>query len=324
MMLVCPSASRDIFKLRDVTPDGQKPRKGIRIVQQLKQTGKSLLAACALLPLVLGVPRAADDRLPIFDTHVHYSRDAWSPYGPTAALEKMKAAGVPRALVSSTPDDGTLRLYFADRDRIVPMLRPYRTSADVGSWFRDQEIVDYVSRRLGEGLYRGIYKGIGEFHLFQDADARTPQMRAIADLAVANGIFLHVHAPAGPVRALIETSPKVKILWAHAGMTEPPDVVAEMLDRYPGLWTEVSFRAGEISSGGSLDPAWRALFLQHRDRVMVGTDTYVNGRWDGYEGLVAEHREWLGLLPPDIARAIAFENAEHLFGIPTSSHSDEE
>lgn len=279
-----------------------------------KHTGRSLLAGVALLFFIPGASPAADDRLPIFDTHAHYSREAWSPYGVTAVLEKMKAAGVPRALVSSTPDDGTLRLYFADRERIVPILRPYRTSADMGSWFRDQDIVEYVSRRLGEGLYRGIYKGIGEFHLFREADARTPQMRAISDLAVANDIFLHVHAPAGPVRALFETEPRLKILWAHAGMTEPPDVVAEMLDGFPRLWTEVSFRATEISSGRRLDPAWRALLLNHRDRIMIGTDTYVAGRWDGYEGLIAEHRQWLAQLPPEVARAIAYDNAARLFG----------
>ncbi len=280
----------------------------------LRTKGRDLVAGLALLLLVSGAALATDDRLPIFDTHVHYSRDAWNPFGASAALEQMKAAGVPRALVSSTPDDGTLRLYAADRDRIVPILRPYRTSADMGSWFRDQDIVDYISRRLNEGLYRGVYKGIGEFHLFRADDARTRQMRAIMDLAIENDIFLHVHAPAGPIRAMFEMDPRLKILWAHAGMTEPSEVVADMLESFPRLWTEVSFRAGEISQGESLDPSWRTLMLRHRDRIMIGTDTYVAGRWDGYEGLIAEHRQWLAQLPPEVARAIAYDNAARLFG----------
>lgn len=47
---------------------------------------------------------------------------------------------------------------------------------------------------------------------------------------------------------------------------------------------------------------------------MIGTDTYVNGRWVFDEGLVTEHRAWLRLLPREIAEDIAFRNAVRLFG----------
>ncbi|MCZ6862375.1 MAG: hypothetical protein O7I42_19240, partial [Alphaproteobacteria bacterium] len=53
---------------------------------------------------------AADQVLPIFDTHLHYSRPAWQSVAPQNAARKLEAAGVPRALVSSSPDAGSLTL----------------------------------------------------------------------------------------------------------------------------------------------------------------------------------------------------------------------
>ncbi len=288
-----------------------------------------LAAGLALMAIALGQPpAAAADRLPIFDTHMHYSREAWGAYGPGRVFETLDAAGVARALVSSTPDEGTLMLYRHDKDRVVPILRPYHGDVSSGNWSRDPGVPAYIEERLR----RGIYRGIGEFHLFDESDARSAPVRRVVALAVARDIVLHVHAGAGPVRALFAIDPKVKVLWAHAGMSTPPEVIGELLDRYPRLSADVAFRAADIAPGGAprvtnsggtpggappggrLDEAWRALFLRHPDRFMIGTDTYVNGRWDTYGALVEEHRRWLAQLPGAVARAIAYGNAVARFG----------
>ena len=291
-----------------------------------------LAAGLALMVIALGQPpAAAAEELPIFDTHMHYSREAWGPYGPGRVFETLDAAGVARALVSSTPDDGTLRLYRHDKDRVVPILRPYHGDVNAGNWTRAPGIVAYIEERLR----RGIYRGIGEFHRFDEDDARSAPVRRVVALAVARDSVLHVHAGAGPVRALFAIDPKVKVLWAHAGFSTPPEVVGALLDRYPRLSAEVSFRAADIAPGGRggaprvtksggtppggppgdlLDGTWRALFLRHPDRFMIGTDTYLTGRWDTYGGLIEEHRRWLAQLPGDVARAIAYGNAVARFG----------
>ena len=253
---------------------------------------------------------AAEGRLPVFDTHVHYSQEAWRPFSPGAILDKLTAAGVARALVSSTPDDGTLKLYRADRERFVPILRPYRDQGDMDRWFRDRGVIDYVAGRLG----RGVYRGIGEFHLLYESEARTPEIRRLAEMAVARDVVLHIHSGAPPVRALFAIEAKLKILWAHAGMAAPPGMIRQLLERYPLLSTELSFRADDIAPDGRLDPAWRKLFLDHPGRFMVGTDTYINGRWEIYRELVEEHRRWLAQLPHKVAKAIAHGNAVKLFG----------
>jgi len=94
-------------------------------------------------------------------------------------------------------------------------------------------------------------------------------------------------------------------------MSSGPDVVGRLLDGHGHLWVELALRS-DVAPGGTLDPAWRALFLRHPDRFMVGTDTWVPSRWAALPGVQQFTRAWLRQLPPDVARRIASENAERL------------
>jgi len=66
-------------------------------------------AAAALLSLALPLAVAAAE-MPIFDAHVHYSHDAWENLPPKDAIAILRKAGLKRALVSSSGDEGTQRL----------------------------------------------------------------------------------------------------------------------------------------------------------------------------------------------------------------------
>ena len=181
---------------------------------------------------------------------------------------------------------------------------------DPSNWFRDPSTLTYIVQRFK----RGIYRGIGEFHLLDESAAGTPQVKQLAAMAVERDIVLHVHSGAGPVRALFAAPPSLRILWAHAGMSTPPREIGETLERYPRLLLELSFRAGDIAPNGRLDAAWRDLLLRHPDRFMIGTDTYVARRWARYGELIEEHRQWLAQLPRAVAEAIAYRNAARQFG----------
>ena len=226
-----------------------------------------LIAGAAALAWNAGPEARAQERLPIFDAHVHYSRAAWAEYPPKRVLEILAAAGVTGALVSSTPDDGTLMLHGAAPGRIVPILRPYREPGDMSGWARSGALLAYVDARVK----RGIYKGIGEFHLFSVEDARTATLRTLARIALERDIVLHVHSGAAPILAILAHEPKVRILWAHAGMSEPPGAVREVMDKHPGLLTELSFRAGDIAPGGKIDPEWRAENIVTVEVPLLGT-----------------------------------------------------
>jgi hypothetical protein len=264
----------------------------------------------ALLFLVAGVPSpgAQPADLPIFDTHIHYSAPDWSEYPPERILGILEKAGIRRALVSSTPDDGTLLLHQKDSKRVVPILRPYRTREDIGHWWQDPSVLAYIEERLK----RKVYRGIGEFHLF-GGQTGTPVIRRLTELAVRENIYLHAHSDEVAIVELFTIEPRLRVIWAHAGMTSGPQAVGALLDRYPSLWVDLALRNWDVAPGGALDPAWRALFLRHSDRFLAGTDTWVTSRWEALPGSVAEVRSYLGQLPRDVGEKIAYRNAERLF-----------
>ncbi len=260
-----------------------------------------------LAALLLAAAAPAGAQLPIVDAHIHYSRDDWPVLSPDRVLEILTAANVRRALVSSTPDEGTLMLHARAPARIVPFLRPYRTRADMATWPDDPAIARYVEERLG----RGIYRGIGELHLGSEA-TEAPTVRRLVELAAARRIFVHAHVDAVTVERLLTRYPGVRILWAHAGMSAGPATVERLLDRFPALWVELALR-GDVAPGGVLDPAWRALFFRRPDRFMVGTDTWTTSRWEAVVDGMRDVQRWLARLPRAVAERLAFRNADALF-----------
>jgi predicted TIM-barrel fold metal-dependent hydrolase len=258
---------------------------------------------------MLAAPGQAHE-LPIFDAHIHYSQPDWSAYTPAAILALLDRTGVRWAIVSSTPDDGTVRLYEQAPGRIVPVLRPYRTPADMGTWTTDTSIVPYVRERLK----RRIYKGLGEYHL-SAAQAGDQVVKAMAALGVQQDLFLYAHTDATGIEELLRRYPHARWLWAHAGLGEPFEAVARVVDRNPALMMELSLKS-EVAAGGRLDPRWKELFLRHPDRFMVGTDTWVISQWDRFAEIQTALRAWLAQLPPDVAERLAYRNAQKFVGLP--------
>ena len=273
----------------------------------MARRGFSLVLAC-FVSLLATSPRAQD--LPVFDAHIHYSQPDWSSYSPDAILALFDKTGVRWAIVSSTPDDGTLRLYEKAPGRIAPVLRPYRTPADMGIWTTDASIVPYVQERMK----RGVYKGLGEFHL-SAAQARDPVVRELATLGAQHDLFLYAHTDAAGIAELLRLYPGVRWLWAHAGLGEPFEVVARVADRHPALKIELSLKS-EVVAGGRLDPRWKDLLVRRPDRFMVGTDTWVTSQWDRFAEIQTGLRAWLGQLPRDVAEQIAYRNAQKFASLP--------
>src|SRR5206468_2137441 len=137
------------------------------------------------------------------------------------------------------------------------------------------------------------------------AGAGGPTVKRFAELAADRDLFLQAHVDDGTIEKLLTLYPKTRFLWAHAGMSSSASTVGGLLARFPKLWVELALRT-DVAPGGTLDPEWRAVFVKHPDRFMVGTDTWVTSRWEAMQGYHRDVQTWLGQLPRDVAEAIAW------------------
>ena len=265
------------------------------------------LALLLMLSGATGASLAEDPVLPIFDAHLHYSHDAWDVLPPKQAIALLRQAGLKRAMVSSSSDEGTQKLFAEAPDLVLPVLRPYRSRGEIGSWMHDASVVTHMEQRLK--TYR--YVALGEYHIY-GADADLPVVRRVVQLAREHKLFLHSHSDADAIERQFRQDPQARILWAHSGF-DAPEKVREMLRKHKNLWCDLAFRS-DHASGGKVAPGWRAAFLEFPDRFMVGTDTFTPERWH----YVVEHarwsRQWLADLPREVAERIAWKNGEALFG----------
>lgn len=287
-----------------------------------------------LVALALGglacASQAADYAGPLFDSHLHYNEEAWNgqagPHPPADVLARMQASGVRAIVANSRPNAGSLAL-AASRDvreagiTVVPFVRLYRNREDYSHWFRDETIYEMVLAELAKGTSSGPYKGIGEFHLYDSANADGPVAKKLMVLAEQRDLVVLAHVDDVAIDLLMANTPskgqKLRLIWAHTGIGGAPvERVDALMARYPGLVGELSYRPGLVCDDNQLCPAWRSLLLKYPTRFVVGSDTWVNQRWQHYEGLMKGYRAWLGGLPPAVAQGIAFGNSAALFGVP--------
>lgn len=240
---------------------------------------------------------------------MHYNEESWNRVSIDAVLNTSKELNVPWLLVGSTPNEGTLRLYRKAPERVIPMFIPQFSKVDRDSWFNNKKIQQYMEHELKRGLYRGI----GEFFLF-DGEANTPVVRRMLELAKKYDLVLHARSDQNVIRQLFARDPSLRILWAHGGMLVPPHKLNEMLDRYPRLWIEISHR-DVATSWGNLKDKWRKVMLRHPDRFLLGSGTYNNKYWYQFRHYMSTYRGWLKTLPPVVAERIAFRNGLELFNL---------
>jgi hypothetical protein len=280
---------------------------------------------------VMGGPaRAADYAGALFDAHLHYNTEAWNgqigPHPLADVLGRMQRSGVKAIVANSRPNDGTRALAQARSETaaagvaVVPFIRLYRNRADYDGWFKDDTIYDLVQAELARGTPAGPYRGIGEFHLYDSANARGPVAVKLMALAEEKQLVVLAHVDDVAIDLLMASTPskgkKVRLIWAHTGIGgSPVERVDALLAKYPGLMGELSYRPGLTCDGGRLCPEWRALILKYPERFLIGSDTWVNQRWQYYEETMKGYRTWLGDLPAPVAQKVGWDNGAELFGV---------
>jgi hypothetical protein len=269
------------------------------------------VAGAAFLGAVIATGALAQAPIRIFDAHLHYNQEPNPFYELDKVLEIFRRNNVTGIIATSRPNKGTHQLVDAKAPGlwVVPFIRPYRTRSDIQTWFDDPAIWDLIQAEY----QRGYYRGIGEFHIYGKA-ANGPWVKKIVDFAVERDLWLHAHCDEEALLLLFGHNAKARIIWAHTGFSTPPARVRELLEKYPGLMGELSYRGGITEAGGRLSADWRGLFASHSPRFLLGSDTWINERWFAYDTIMKDYRGWLAQLPPDQAARIAHGNAEKLFG----------
>ena len=278
--------------------------------------------AAGLLMLSASV-QAADYAGPLFDAHLHYNDEAQGPHPLDDVLARMQRNGVRAIVANSRPNDGTKALAEARAQTraagvtVVPFIRLYRNRADYNNWFRDETLYTLVEQEFARGTAAGPYRGIGEFHLYDSANANGPVARKLMQFAQQHDLAVLAHVDDTAIDLLMAHAPNARLIWAHTGIGGPSLARVEaLLNKYPKLMGELSYRPGLVCEDGKLCADWRALVLRQPERFLAGSDTWINQRWLYYDGLMQEYRRWLGELPPDVARRIAWDNGAGLFQLP--------
>jgi hypothetical protein len=280
----------------------------------------------ALLAATLGVaaPLRAAARYdgPLFDAHLHYNDEAQGPHPLADVLGRMQRSGVRAIVANSRPNDGTKSLATAlEATRaagvtVVPFVRLYRNRDDYSSWFGDESIYQMVLRELAAGTPAGPFRGLGEFHLYDSANADGAVAAKLMRLARERGLAVLAHCDEVAVDKLMTHAPGTKLIWAHTGIGGTPVAqVRELMRKHPTLMGELSYRPG-LAGDGSLTAEWRDTFMALPERFLIGSDTWINQRWQSYEALMEGYRAWLGGLPAAVARRIGWGNGAALFGLP--------
>ena len=271
---------------------------------------------------------AADYTGPLFDAHLHYNEEAWNgqtgPHPVADVLARIKRSGVKAVVANSRPNDGSKALAASPETRqagitVVPFIRLYRNRADYDSWFKDETIYDMVQAEFARGVVgdqAGPFKGIGEFHLYDSANANGPVAKKLMQFAAKNKLAVLAHVDDTAIDLLMAHATDARLIWAHTGIGgASANRVDELFKKYPQLMGELSYRPGLTCDGGKLCSDWKTLLLRYPGRFMIGSDTWVNQRWQYYEDLMKGYRVWLGDLPIDVAKKIGWSNGADLFGV---------
>ncbi len=276
-------------------------------IRMTTKTGPAFVGLTWIAGLLWAAPGMAET--PLFDTHLHYNAEQRVAIDPQTILDTLEASGIEHAVVTSRPPENARLLGEMAPDRIVPFLGVYRAKADKENWMHRPDLPARVETWLDEGNYRGI----GELHIF-GKDRESPTFKRLVKIAAERDLVLMVHGDLAIIDRVFEIDSDVDVLWAHLGKTPDPTVLRAALARHPEhLFIDTSVRDERfMDDEGQLLAEWRALFVDHPNRFVVGVDTYSLARWQRFDEAADTIRQWLEQLPDSVARRLARENAREL------------
>ena len=218
---------------------------------------------------------------------------------------------------------------------------------------RAEEII--AQGAIGFGETTALHFSAFEGHPFEETQPDHPLYLLLADLAARFDVPLDIHmeavtqtwtvsadftarSAANPVQVdenitaferLLAHNARAKIIWVHLGMDttgqRTPDLTQRLLAAHPNLFISISglqrINVGVplLQRGRGLNPQWRAVIEKYPDRFMIGGDTFFlppDPRRE-FPPLIVPATRIIRIpaLTPAVARMLAFENAQVVFGL---------
>jgi len=208
----------------------------------------------------------------------------------------------------------------------------------------------YITATL-QGIQRHGYRFIGEIlytHGDKKSGKRYPSgeryidpskpgtaglLAAIASLHVPLMTHWEPYAPERDFprfHALYDAWPDQIFIVPHMGFASP-EQVDKFMGRHPNLYMVISKKdrrmedfadPGKQASIGTaflegfrLRSPWKDILIKYQDRLLFGTDPHMKKLWERYPVTIKSQRLVLGQLPIDVAKNIAYKNAERLYGV---------
>jgi hypothetical protein len=206
---------------------------------------------------------------------------------------------------------------------------------------------------VGFGEMAALHFSLFDGHAFEQAPPDHPLFLLLADLAAKHRVPIDLHVEAvtrdwtisedlrrrgghNPERVsaniaalerLLDHNRGANIIWVHVGMDttgqRTVELTRRMLRAHPNLYLSItSFQnaVGEnwfVVPDRGLNPNWRALIVEFPDRFTIGSDVFFQPEnvWHAFPQVtkLALRVVRAPLLPPAVARKVAFENAQRLF-----------
>jgi Tat protein secretion system quality control protein TatD with DNase activity len=231
------------------------------------------------------------------------------------------------------------------RDELGPRSRIWNESL-----LQDGILAEF-EEKLSSGKFYGLGEFILRHHSYQvsgsnqggnelDIPADTLLMKRISKLAAKYKVPLVLHAEAEPhvveaMKRLIISEPGTTYVWAHNCGRQSAEQLRIILNQHSNLMCDLSnmFNGPKTSASygkpwpratewifpvqddnGAIVPDMKVLFEEHPERFLgIGSDGAHTPNYKHYEYRIKVFRVLLMQLSPEVAKKIAFENADRLF-----------
>ncbi len=196
-----------------------------------------------------------------------------------------------------------------------------------------KSLVERGARGLKLYLGHGYVNPTNGEYLFHTMALDDPRMMPLYEYCENNFVPVCFHVNPGPKTpgfaeefvAVLDKFPDMKVNCPHFMLSSIKDSrLRELLDRYPNLYTDVSFGADEFLRAGlrrvSRNPAkFRKLYSDYPDRFMFGTDMVVTAsrqksvqwivdRCQVYIDMLTKQRYTTPILPGEQLRGVALSD----------------